>query len=538
MYRHSHNVVLTICVAVMAMQASVATAYTPESPEVQAMANRGLAYIQANFGKSHYDKTLGGHAVCAMAAFTHTGNENHPLVKAAIKEIRDGVAKGFETGEHANYSLGLALILLGTLDAALYPQEVTALLDAIYKNQRSNGTWTYPNEQIGDTSQSQYACLGMWMAHRQGIQVKIPAVANATNWFLRTQAPDGGFGYRPKDPGSFNRIEQERKTPSMGVAGAGSLYVVGELLGFIDDPKTMRARSLLPPAITPVVEKQAAISEAVDAARWRLAINAADAWCSKKAGEENGDHQYYYMYTVERYWAFRELAIARPQAEPAWYNRGVEYLKRKVTNDGGWKSRNGDAVPTAFSVLFLLRSSKKTVDRIQLERGRLSGGKGLSADMSTAKTNAKGQVVTSDGTKAVTDILAMLDDPKAPKSDYNSDLPEKLELSADPEERAKQLARLRRMIINGTYQGRLTAAKTLGTIRDLGSAPALIFALSDPDVRVMRAARDALRFMSRREDGFGFVIESELPPKTEWSKAQKEWTNWLLSVKPDAELLE
>jgi hypothetical protein len=133
----------------------------------------------------------------------------------------------------------------------------------------------------------------------------------------------------------------------------------------------------------------------------------------------------------------------------------------------------------------------------------------------------------------------MLEDPKAPAAEFVAEVPEKLVLSADPEERSKQLTRLRRMIINGTFQGRLTAAKTLGTQRDLGSAPALIFALSDPDWRVAKAAEGALRFMSRKPEGFGFVIESgKQPEKPAWLKAQKDWTNWLLSVKPDAELID
>ena len=92
---------------------------------------------------------------------------------------------------------------------------------------------------------------------------------------------------------------------------------------------------------------------------------------------------------------------------------------------------------------------------------------------------------------------------------------------------------------NRTVPAELTAAKTLGTVRDLESAPSLIFALNDPDYRVARAARDSLRFMSRNNKGFGFVIDKEThPDRPSWKEAQKNWTNWLLSVKPDAELIE
>lgn len=539
MIRLSRKTILVLCFAVPTLPCNVGHAYTPDSEEVQALVTRGMTYIEQNFGNNALDKELGGYAVCAMAAYSHTRDEDHPLVQAALKEIRKGVQEGFPEGSHANYSLGLALILLGTLDAGLYPEEVQAILEQIYKNQLSNGSWTYPNETIGDTSQSQYACLGMWMAHRQGIPVRMPVVTNATNWFLRTQAPDGGFGYRPRDPGSFTRIEHERKTPSMGVAGAGSLYVLGELLGFINDPEETRARTLLPPAIAPAIEKREAISNAVDSARWQLAVKAADQWCGKNAGVENPFHQYYYMYAVERYWAFRELAIDQPENEPRWYNEGVSYLQRMAEEDGSWKSNNGPTIGTAFAVLFLLRSSHAIVDRIQQESGTVrGGGHDLPRDVSAVTKNSAGQVVSSDDTKALAAVLEILDDPKAVQDDYVSEVPEKLVLSVEPNERSLQLSRLRRMIVNGSFQGRLTAVNTIGSVRDLDSAPALIFALSDPDLRVVRAARNALRFMSRKENGFGFVINSERPAKADWTKAQEDWTKWLLSVRPDAELLE
>ncbi len=536
---------LLLAISISTVFANSVEAYTPDSPQVQAMVAKGRAHIEANFGKGKYDNYLGGACICALACYSHTGNAQHPLVIKAVEQVRAEAKKGFANDGHANYSLGIALIFLGTVDADQYRQEIETILKTIYERQHSTGAWTYPSYATGDTSQTQYACLGMWMAHRQGINADQKALERCCNWLLRTQAPDGAFGYQGTDSGSVERrVAQTRVTSSMDAAGVGSLYVFGELLGFIDDPAAARRRLTLPPAIRPVIEKKTNIAQSVDYGRWEASVRDGNNWMGRNAGVENIKWQgffgqYYYMYAVERYWAFRELAFAAPQAEPAWYNAGVEYCRKNQAADGSWHSEYGKPIDTAFAMLFLLRSSKKTVTRIQKEQGRLSGGKGLSADMSSAKVDAKGKVVTSEGAKAMKDILAMLDDPKAPKSEYNSDLPEKLELSDDPAERAKTLARLRRMIVNGTYQGRLTAAKTLGTVRDLDSAPALIFALSDPDYRIARAARDSLRFMSRKPEGFKFVIDKDThPDRPSWNAAQKNWTNWLLSVRPDAELIE
>lgn len=541
---------LTLLTAIAVIASSFVNApvlgYTPESKEVQAMVNRGISFIEKSYGSGSHDKELGGVCISALACYIATGNAQHPLVVKAVDQCRTDAKKGFDRSAHANYSLGIALIFLGELGPEQFRPEVEALLEVIYSQQRSDGAWSYPSHPTGDTSQTQYACLGMWMAHRQGINVRFSAIEKVCNWLIRTQAPNGCFAYQGTDPGSFTRVDQRDFSPSMTAAGVGSMYVCGELLGFIDDPRVMQKRLTLPPAIRPVVIKKENEAKLVDQGRWQVGVKDGNNWFSRNAGAENvykgikSHQQYYYMYAVERYWAFRELAEAIKDPEPRWYDVGVDYLKSKQATDGSWKSgEQGPVLDTAFATLFLLRSSKKAVTRIVLEQGRLSGGKGLSADMSTAQVDGQGKVITSDGTKAVSDILAMLDDPKAPQVEFVSDVPEKLVLSSDPKERTAQLSRLRRLIINGSFQGRLTAAKTLGTVRDLDSAPALIFALSDPDWRVVKAARDSLRFMSRKPEGFGLEVESGTRPETTaWKQAQKHWTNWLLSVRPDAELIE
>jgi hypothetical protein len=147
--------------------------------------------------------------------------------------------------------------------------------------------------------------------------------------------------------------------------------------------------------------------------------------------------------------------------------------------------------------------------------------------------------VTEDVNNPVSELLNMNEDPKGNSTELASALPSKIVVPADPKERAQVLGRLRRMAINGAFEGRILACKTLGTVRDLDSAPALIFALSDPDFRVVSAARDSLQFMSRNNQSYGLVVEEgRAPDKAMVQAAQKKWTEWLLSVKPDAELLQ
>jgi hypothetical protein len=91
------------------------------------------------------------------------------------------------------------------------------------------------------------------------------------------------------------------------------------------------------------------------------------------------------------------------------------------------------------------------------------------------------------------------------------------------------------MATNGSYQARLTAVTTLGRSRDLDNVPALIYALSDPDPRVMRAARDGLCFISRRLDGFGLPMSGD---PADQRVAQAKWTEWYLSIRPNGDLIE
>jgi HEAT repeat protein len=90
-----------------------------------------------------------------------------------------------------------------------------------------------------------------------------------------------------------------------------------------------------------------------------------------------------------------------------------------------------------------------------------------------------------------------------------------------------------KIIRSGNYEARRIAVQNLGRSQGLNAVPILIFALSDPDETVMRAARDSLRFISRRIEGFG------LPDKAtsrERGQAQEKWRNWYRSVRPDAKL--
>ena len=90
---------------------------------------------------------------------------------------------------------------------------------------------------------------------------------------------------------------------------------------------------------------------------------------------------------------------------------------------------------------------------------------------------------------------------------------------------------MRRLVRAESYEARMVAVKTLSKICNLDNVPILIYALSDPDPRVSREARNGLRFVSRKFEGFGL---SDNPSKTDIVAAIEEWKAWYLEIRPDA----
>jgi HEAT repeat protein len=107
-------------------------------------------------------------------------------------------------------------------------------------------------------------------------------------------------------------------------------------------------------------------------------------------------------------------------------------------------------------------------------------------------------------------------------------------LSDDPQQRLRELERLRRLVAAEEYAVRMAALKALHNTRDLDNVPVLIFALGDPDPRVVRKAHDALRVLSRKIDGFGLPEDPSDGAKLE---AIEHWKQWFLSIRPDAQFL-
>ena len=531
---------LAVC-AVLCLPATPAAAYTPESPEVQALIAKGLAYLETDT-----DDRLGGKCLVGMV-FNKAGyEEDHPRIAEAIKACQQACQGTPEKiGPDAIYSIGIALIFLTELNPTRYRAEIDTLLSWLKQTQKSHGGWGYlsgNHVRTGDTSMTQYAVLSLWSLERSGIAIPTESVQSVCQWLLRTQDPGGAWAYQGRDPGAgnYNRVPQSPADIrlSMAAAGLGSTYICADLLGVSKQLENTSLEFDLPAVFKPVEvgeQRERPVRATQNIANLiGRATRDGNQWFAENYTINISRWGIYYLYALERYMSFRELAEGKADKEPAWYNDGVELLADSQHESGAWFSDCGGPASTSFAILFLMRSTKKSIDKANYGQGLLTGGRGLPKDIANARVQ-RGRIVSEPLGGKAEDILSILEDPDNPKFEALIDNPGAITLSEESTSKANQIERFRRLIRGGDPAARRLAVRALTGRRDLDNVPILVYALSDPDNQVAVAARDALRFVSRKFDGFGMPDQ---PDKQDKIAATLAWKKWYRSIRPDAEFLE
>ncbi|MDA7893500.1 hypothetical protein N9276_01495 [Rhodopirellula sp.] len=524
--------------------------YTPTGPVVTKMVNQGVAYLEKltdkDFGGGDPFSAIAGEAI--LIGYAHhkcRHDRESAAVKRALKNAKAVVSSltkgGGKNPQKRTYVIAICVLLFAEVDADAYRSELQTLQQYLVQYQSGNGAFCYPDDdpnKSGDISMSQYGMLAIWTLDRNGIPLDYNRVTESLQWLLRVQDPGGGWPYHARDPGAGKgRVAQSTRemTDSMALAGGSSLLIGGDALrlwGNTDDDADTGIPGL-PKAIKIYKEdknikrrKRGSMSETPI----KQSIQVMRGWRQKNPYKKSGIDWYYYrIYTLERFESFVEIASGSAKdLSPAWYNRVVDELKQTQGADGGWTDRSQTRPPvsTAFSLLFLIRSTQKTI--FTMSQGSLQGGKGLPKDTTDIRvdgTQIKGRAVAAQ----VTDMLDILEKDGAGSTEGKS-IPDDLELDTDPVVRGVQMDRLQRLVRGSkSWQARRVAARLLGKSDELRVVPSLIFALSDPDGSVRRYARDGLRFISRRFDGFDL---SNDPNPAEVDKVQGQWRDWYRTMNP------
>lgn len=519
-----------------------AAAITPEHPDVKALIERSLSFLSS----SNHDK-IGGRCLVALAFKKNGRDTNFGKIRDAIADCQKQRFDGFLLCD--NYNLALMIIFLCEMEDEAHRPLIQRMLAELLKRQLPSGGWTYDGSPVGDTSQTQYGALAMWIADRHGFDVPVANIANTMNWLIRTQDPSGCWGYHAVEPTGSTRAVQNPLTMSLCGAALGSLYILKELVilpgedGPVAGGNKDSTGKKLPGALQAVGKKAASTQVTrrrpvnnVDNTRFQAALRDGNAWMEKNfTVEPPHEWKHYAFYAYERYASFREVIDDNPVEEPKWFTDMFENLKKTIKPDGSWEGGDTPVAATAFSVLVLSRSTKKAIKRAEaLGEGTLVGGMGLPPKVEDIKER-NGRLVDTPLSGSIDELLGILEDKDNPEAIGLAETKTVITLDPDATKRTGQVTRLRAMVSHESYETRLVAVRSLAKDRNLDNVPVLLYALSDPDIRVIREADRGLKFISRKLDG---VVPLDIPNKETLTALRERWKQWYLSIKPDAELLD
>lgn len=529
--RQALSALALVCVASVLLP-RVYAELTPESPEVKKAVEKALKYLG-----SAKEQRLGGMAVMGLAAYKATSDHQHPVVQSQLDEVLQHVNGDGVLKQQDIYSLGIALIFLANIDPQSHTPQIKALIDELAARQKGHGGWGYTHLPTGDTSMTQYAVLGLWEAARAGFDTPLAAWENVANWLLRTQDPSGGFGYQGNDPGTFERTTQNEVRHSLTAGGLSSLYLCGDYLGLnLATGPTENLSAALKPVGGAKRRKTGRLSDKVDPQRIDEAQALGANWFNDhwELAPTTSQYLHYFMYSFERYESFREAFGGQPESRD-WFDGIAQALLKSQSGTGSWASGSGAQVDTAFSVLFLVRSTKKTlVDAGLLGGGSMVAGRGVPKTDGALRMRG-GDIVASPLNAPAAQLLSLVEDASNPESVKAAEGLYALATAADESVLNQHAVQLRKLAGADSPEARMAAVTALGRARNLDNVPTLIFALTDPDTQVVTAALESLRYISRQRPGStGTVIADETGRKV----AIEYWKNWYLAIRPDASLTD
>jgi hypothetical protein len=318
----------------------------------------------------------------------------------------------------------------------------------------------------------------------------------------------------------------------MTAAGIGSLLICQRQLDRYRTARRAETSSLLTPLVLEARRddyKPTTSSTQIDGA-----VKRGIAWLSANFVPSNpvlaGQSPYYMLYGVERIGA---LAEKQTLGRVDWYTKGRDFIHTTQNADGCWKGAHGDAMNTVWAILFLVKSTAKSIQKITIKKlgaGTLLGGRELPKDLSSL-TIAGGRVVSRPMNGAIEGMLAVLEDPRAEAADAAVAGMVDRYYKEGPEALRPYKVRFRKMLSDKDAGVRRVAAWALAHTGDLDVIPILIDALVTPneDEDVVGAARQGLLLLSRKLSGFGPPSPSTADER---KAAAQKWREWFEAIRP------
>lgn len=537
--------------------------YNPEHPEVRRMVESAMASIAspAN-GIDSGNLTLMALAYTeAIKRYEERIPKDHPLVAQALARITSEFQHPRDDARHILnedeiYYMSLASILMCECDANQYKNQIQAIIDTLVQRQRDTGAFTYNSKPgQGDTSQSQFAGLAIWIAKYHKFNIPLDTPKNCLDWYINIMQPEGTWLYLnpPRSgPGS------QAKKLSIHAAALSTIYLFADVLQLNPRGKkngkaaaNSQWKNGLPPSVSIYVPpkdgdegkdadwKKEGPLVSFDTASLRRAKNAGNKYLAENFAVDIPFWKYYYLYALERYAFFREKSEGSFREVPDWYDQGVDFLKTKQQGNGSFeRGRNApenENVATSFAILYLIRASELLI--LPPTGSLANGGPGF-AENRRYKQGRNGDVEAVDAVKGVNDVVTLLGDSELDEQSAELITAALGQIVADFQKkkgksRNEQTAFLRGLMKDKNYFRRLVAVKVLARTQDFDSAPALIYALGDPDTRIAIEAHNGLRLISRKLKSISVPSN---PTVADFKVVKRSWSEWYLSIRPGAQL--
>jgi len=336
---------------------------------------------------------LGMHALATLTIIKGGCPVDGPEVTKALRALES--LYGTNRNALYTYEVGLSLMVLdakvttppkGKPEPKKKPKPdahdlelATELSNWLQKQQTPEGLWRYPEGGF-DLSNTQYAALGLWSAHRLGVEVNKGVVRRLLEGTLERQQPTGPPVPFYDDPKAFLKRHAERRSTT-SIRARGWRYLPEEEVTLADGT----TKKIVYPYSGSMTSAGIAIlgigrdilgkgdswlstkDSIVRAAMWEGLAWIQNNWELNDNPGQPGNWPFYWIYGLER---CARIAGVEYVGLHDWYCEGATRLITDQRDDGSWPRTHrmkpkgdqnvrwwSDQVDTCFAILFLTQST-------------------------------------------------------------------------------------------------------------------------------------------------------------------------------------
>lgn len=534
-FNFNRSCVAALIAVFLASPTCVAKLKSTKVPRYDAAVAKAVGHLQSLKIEKEADFALAAYALLKAGV-----DQEDKMVASGIEAAKERSSNGSYRGlgyDHI-YMSGVDAMLLADSDEDAHFDHLQKIATYVQSAQRSDGSWSDTGPRSpGDVSMTQYGVLALWAAKRAGCNVAASSLDNAAAWLVNTGNQDGGWGYRP---GTKEGPGKGSSTSNMTMAAAGSVAVARTLLHGPKGGKKKKDKAPPKFGVLEVVESEAAKAAAsgkafpeytarMNAGSMDSRVDRAFGWNGRFSPPvSRAEHKIYFYYALERAAALADL----PEGWFTTYGDGLLSLQGK---DGAFNTFSGPANGTSLAILYFMRSTQQIIDK-QYGTGVQAGGRGLDG-LFGAKDKKKKELGPLD------ELLGELEKADLSQLDNMDEIVEKVQYGSK-EELIGQVDKLKLLLKSPEAAHRQTAYFALGRTGDFDLIPEVLQGLRDRNLDVNVEALRALRYISRKPNGFGVSDdplagpafnseEQKLVRANNWrSKAYRAWADWYRRVRP------